>query len=310
VTDRTTPTSTGGILVLNKPAGPTSHDCVNRVRRILGTRRVGHAGTLDPMATGVLVIGVGVGTRILEYLQGLPKVYLAGCVLGIETDTQDTTGATIAEHDASAITDSAVSVALAAFEGELLQLPPMVSALKVGGRKLYELARRGETVERTPRPVTIYGLEPLEFKPGARAEASFRVHCSSGTYVRTICHDLGQSLGVGGALKSLVREAVGPFRLDRSISMEQLDERRATALIAPSDALEHLPSVRVSEPEGRALAHGQFIPAPEATPDGAVRVLDSEGSLLAIASARGHGANRLLSPEKVFASADASDPGS
>lgn len=287
-----------GILNLCKPTGPTSHDCVARVRRALQVKRVGHAGTLDPLASGVLVIGVGNGTRILEYLQSLPKVYRAGLVLGLETDTQDVTGTTVATANAGSITEEAVRAALEPFRGEILQVPPMYSALKSGGKKLYELARQGETVEREPRPVTLYEIELLHFTPGERAEAEIRVRCSAGTYIRTLCHDLGHILGVGGAMSTLEREAVGGFTVETALPLEQLAPD--LSLMPLAAALEHLPSLTVDAAQATRLAHGQFIPAPEDTPNGPLRVLDEEGELRAIAVAHGHGEARLLSPEKVF----------
>jgi len=296
------PLAPNGILVLNKPSGPTSHDCVARVRRALRISRVGHAGTLDPLASGVLVIGVGNGTRVLEYLQGLPKGYRAGIRLGLETDTQDVTGSPVAERDASLITEEQFRSGLARFQGEILQIPPMFSALKSGGRKLYDLARKGETVEREPRPVTVYAIEALAFTPGARAEGEFRARCSAGTYVRTLCHDLGGLLGCGGAMSSLVREAVGPFRLEEAVSLEELQPEMP--LLPLAEALVHLPAVSISDAEAQRLGHGQFVPAPEDAADGPVRVLGGDGSLVAIATARGHGASRLLTPDKVFVSPD------
>lgn len=287
-----------GILNLNKPAGPTSHDCVARVRRALQTKRVGHAGTLDPMATGVLLIGVGQGTRVLEYLQGLPKVYRAGVLFGVETDSQDTTGRVLAETEASALTEDEVREALRAFEGEIMQVPPMVSALKVGGKRLYELARQGETVERAPRPVTIYSVELLSFTPGARARGELRVRCSSGTYIRTLCHDLGANLAVGAAMSALEREAIGRFTVAESVALDSLTPE--SRLLTLAEALEHLPDVTVSAEEGARLAQGQFIPVSASTPDGSLRVLTAEGRLLAIGTARGHREARLLSPEKVL----------
>jgi tRNA pseudouridine55 synthase len=297
-----------GVLSLYKPEGPTSHDCVSRVRRALRVRRVGHAGTLDPMACGVLVTGVGDGTRILEYLQGTPKIYRARLRLGIETDTQDTTGKALAEADASSVTEAMLRAELGRFQGEILQVPPMVSALKVSGKKLYELARKGETVEREARPVTIYSLDLLGFRPGARGEAEIRVSCSSGTYIRTLCHDVGRALGTGGAMSFLEREAVGSFRIADTVALDELREN--TPLVALADALRHLPSVAVPEDQARRIAQGQFIPAPEDVPPGPVRVLDDGGVLVAIATASGHGDARLLAPEKVFASAYAASSGS
>jgi tRNA pseudouridine55 synthase len=259
------------------------------------------------MATGVLVIGVGSGTRVLEYLQGLPKVYRAGLVLGLETDTQDVTGRTVAEKDASGVTEAALREVLERFRGEVMQVPPMVSALKVGGKKLYELARRGETVDREPRPVSIYEIDLLTFQPGARAAAEIRVRCGAGTYVRTLCHDVGAALGVGGAMSSLEREAVGPFRADQAVPLDQVDAQ--TPLIPLAEALEHLPRLVVDETQAGRLASGQFIPAPVDVPDGSVRVLGPDGSLRALAVARGHGEARLLAPEKVFVAADAARSG-
>jgi tRNA pseudouridine55 synthase len=275
---------------------------VARARRVLGVRRIGHAGTLDPLASGVLVIGVGHGTRILEYLQGMPKVYRASLVLGLETDTQDVTGITQAEADASAVTEEQFRAELARFQGESLQVPPMFSALKSGGKKLYELARRGETIEREPRKITLYSVEALRFEPGPRAEALFRVTCSAGTYVRTLCHDLGRALGVGAAMRSLEREAVGSFRLEDALPLDDL--QAGTPLTGLAEALGHLPGVTIDAAAAKRLAQGQFIPAPEATPDGPVRVMGEDGALLAIATARGHGEARLLSPDKVFSTPD------
>lgn len=293
-----------GILNIHKPPGPTSHDCVARVRRVMGTRRVGHAGTLDPMAAGVLVVGVGNGTRILEYLQGFPKIYRTTLVLGVETDTEDTTGVVLRESDAASVTQQQVAEALGPFRGPQMQTPPMVSALKVRGRKLYELAREGKTVEREPRPITIYHLELLAFIPGPRAEADIRVECSGGTYIRTLCSDIGRRLGVGGAMGALIREAVGPFSLGEAIPLEEL--QADSPLVSLSTALAHLPALQVETADGLRLAQGQFIPAPEATPDGPVRVLDPAGELLAVATVRSHREARLLAPEKVFVTADAS----
>lgn len=297
-----------GLLNLYKPSGPTSHDCVGRVRRVLQTRRVGHAGTLDPLARGVLVMGIGNGTRVLEYLHGLPKTYRARMVFGRVTDSQDVTGALLSEEDASGVTRPAIEAALEPFRGDIMQVPPMVSALKVGGRKLYELARKGETVEREARAVTIHSLEILEFIPGPAAELEFRVTCSGGTYVRTLCHDLGAALGVGGTMAELEREAVGSFRAGDAVHLEDL--RSDTPLVPLGSALSHMPSLVVGPEQAARLAHGQFIAAPETVPDGPTRVLDAGGTLLAIATVRGHGDSRLASPEKVFVSADAASSGS
>ncbi len=287
-----------GVLNLFKPKGPTSHDCVAKVRRALRTRRVGHAGTLDPLACGVLVIGVGYGTRILEYLQGLPKTYRARMVFGVETDSQDVTGAVVTDADASGVTEAQVREHLTTFQGEIMQVPPMVSALKIGGRRLYDIARQGETVHRDARPITVYEIELLSFEAGARAEAEIRVKCSAGTYVRTLCHDLGALLGPGASMSALEREAIGTLRSDEAASLDELDEQ--TPLVSLAEALSHLPSIDVEPSMAARLLHGQFIPVPETTPDGPIRALDGSGNLLAVGTARGHGAARLFSPDKVF----------
>jgi len=288
-----------GVLNLYKPTGPTSHDCVGRVRRALGTRKVGHAGTLDPLACGVLVVGVGKGTRILEFLQGLPKTYRARLVLGLTTDSQDVTGATLAECDASSVTREQLAERLAAMVGDQMQMPPMVSALKVGGQKLYDLARRGETVERQPRPITITGIELLDFQPGPRAEAEIRVRCTTGTYVRTLCHDLGAALGVGAAMSALEREAVGEFRSTDAVALDDLGPD--TPLVALAEAIPHLPSVVATPEDATRLVWGQMIDVAEGTPDGPLRVLSAEGELLAIAAVRDDEEGvRRLAPEKVF----------
>src|SRR5581483_9813166 len=187
----------GGLLNLAKASGPTSHDVVARVRRLLGVRRVGHSGTLDPLAEGVLLVGVGPATRLLEYLGDLPKRYHAGIRFGQSTDTQDVTGTVLDTVDTLSLAKAQVEAALGAFRGETEQLPPMYSAVKVAGERLYERARRGEVVERSPRRVRIDELVLTEFRPGPAAEGALEVACSSGTYIRTLCHDLGHSLGVG-----------------------------------------------------------------------------------------------------------------
>ena len=290
-----------GILNLYKPSGPTSHDCVYRVRRIYETRRVGHAGTLDPLATGVLLMGLGYGTRVLEYLQGLPKTYVADLRFGLSTDTQDITGKPARQADASALSQTDVEEALGKFRGEIQQIPPMFSAVKSGGKKLYELARKGETIEREARPVSIYALDLLEFQPGREATARLRVQCSAGAYIRTLCHDLGEGLGCGATMTALEREAIGPFTAAAAIPLDELTAE--TPLVPLAKALEHLPAAVLSDSEALRLSQGQFVTAPEGTPDGANRVLNGAGDLLAIAIVHGHGEARLLAPEKVFSQA-------
>jgi len=270
-----------GILVVDKPAGMTSHDVVAIVRRALGEKRIGHAGTLDPDATGVLVIGVGRATRLMRFVEVYDKEYVADVVFGVETASQDASGAVTAEADASAITRAAVERAAAAMVGEIEQIPPMVSAVKVGGERLYRKARRGEEVVREPRRVVVHELSVESFTPGPRAAARLRVRCSRGTYVRTIAHDLGRALGVGGHVSSLRRVRVGPF-----------DERRAEApksvtpgsLVDMIEAVGAYPRRDVSSAEALALVQGKGL-APFGS-DGPYAVV-GPGGLVAMAEDRG-----------------------
>ncbi|TVR20295.1 MAG: tRNA pseudouridine(55) synthase TruB [Nitriliruptor sp.] len=211
------------VLVVDKPAGPTSHDVVARIRRVVGHSRVGHTGTLDPAATGVLVVCLGRATKLVRFLQAGSKTYAARIQLGLETDSQDTTGVELARIDASHLDEHTVCEALSAFQGSFEQVPPMVSAVKVGGERLHTKARRGETVERTPRAVEVSSLVLDGFTPGTVAEVSVLLTCSAGTYVRTIAHDVGAALGVGGCLASLRRIANGPFTVDEAVTLDALD---------------------------------------------------------------------------------------
>lgn len=252
-----------GVLVIDKPAGPSSHDVVAQVRRILGTRRVGHTGTLDPSATGVLVVCVGRATRLVEVLQAGVKTYAATAVLGVTTDSQDLAGAVVARTSAAHLDEGRVCEALMAFQGPIRQVPPMVSAVKVGGERLYRKARRGEEVERPARDVVVHDLVLEDFRPGEEARVSFLVTCSAGTYVRTIAHDLGAALGVGGALASLRRIANGPFTVDEALTLERLTDLAArgearAVLIPALDAVARVVPVRevVDPGEALRLAHG------------------------------------------------------
>jgi len=215
-----------GVLIVDKPVGMTSHDVVQVVRRAVGQSRVGHTGTLDPAATGVLVVCLGRATRLVQYLQAGTKTYAARMVLGVETDSQDADGQVLAAVDASHVDERSLCEALTRFQGRIEQIPPMVSAVKVDGERLHEKARRGETVERAARPVTVHDLVLDAFEPGPRPEAAFLVTCSAGTYVRTIAHDVGRVLGVGGSLVGLRRLANGPFTSDEA---HDLDMIRAAA---------------------------------------------------------------------------------
>ena len=207
-----------GILVIDKSAGWTSQDVAAKLRGVFHERRVGHGGTLDPMATGVLPIFIGRATRAAEFLESAEKEYIAGLCLGVVTDTQDTSGNILETHPVTA-TREAVQAALAQFLGPIEQIPPMYSAVKIGGQKLYELARKGKEIERKPRSITIHELELLE---GEGTEFTLRVRCSKGTYVRTLCHDLGRALGCGGCMSALRRTRAGSFALSQAVTMQQV----------------------------------------------------------------------------------------
>jgi tRNA pseudouridine55 synthase len=244
-----------GVLVLDKPAGMTSHDVVARVRRLAGIHRVGHTGTLDPAATGVLVLCLGRATRLVAPLQAGEKTYAATVQLGVVTDSDDLDGAVIATTSAAELDERTVCGALSEFHGELDQVPPMVSALKVDGERLHVKARRGEVIERAPRRVRIDTIVLDHFEPGERACVSFLVACSAGTYVRSIARDLGERLGVGGTLATLRRVANGPFSLDDAITLEALEahpEELAVRLLSPLAALRRvMPVVGVDDVEVR-----------------------------------------------------------
>lgn len=250
-----------GILVVDKPAGMTSHDVVDRVRRLAGTRRVGHTGTLDPAATGVLVLCLGRATRLVTALQAGTKTYAAVVRLGVRTTSDDLDGEVVATTSAAALDERTVCGALQAFQGELDQVPPMVSAVRIDGRRLHERARSGEEVDRPARRVRIDSLLLDRFTPGEAAEVAFLVSCSAGTYVRSIARDLGDALGVGGALASLRRVNNGPFGLDEAVALDALEADPgliAERLIAPLDALRRSVTVHaVEDPDVvRALANG------------------------------------------------------
>ena len=207
-----------GIVIVDKPQSWTSQDVTARLRRVFGTRRIGHGGTLDPMATGVLPVFVGRATRAVEFFEHAEKTYETVLRLGITTDTEDMTGTVLTEEKVS-FTEEQLQETLAAFRGEILQIPPMYSALKVNGQKLCDLARKGKTVERQPRPVTIYELTLVE-----RGENTLRlrVRCSKGTYIRTLCKDIGEKLGCGGCMESLRRVAAGEYTIDEAVPLQTL----------------------------------------------------------------------------------------
>jgi tRNA pseudouridine55 synthase len=262
--------------VIDKPAGMTSHDVVNVLRRSLGERRIGHSGTLDPDATGVLLCGVGTVTRVLRYLTDLPKTYTGEVVLGADTSTLDASGDVVATYEMGPIAIEAARAAAATLTGAILQVPPMVSALKVDGRRLHELAREGIEVERAPRPVTVYrfDVEPT-VDPGVLA---VEVQCSSGTYVRSLAQDLGHALGGGAHLRNLRRTRIGSFAV--GVDACPLDDVR---LLAPADALRDYDAVTVDAETAALVQHGRVLPlAPRFGGDGPWAVLGPGGALLAV----------------------------
>ncbi|MCI8819301.1 MAG: tRNA pseudouridine(55) synthase TruB [Oscillibacter sp.] len=272
-----------GILIIDKPAGWTSMDVCAKVRGILREKRVGHGGTLDPMATGVLPVFVGRATRAVEFAENGRKEYDAGLRLGLVTDTQDVTG-TVLETRPGAVGRAELEEALAAFRGEIQQIPPMYSAVKVQGKKLYELARKGQEVERKPRAVTIYELELLE----AESETDYRLRClcSKGTYIRTLCHDIGQALGCGGALYRLRRTMAAGFTLADAVTLEDL-QAQGEALLRPLDSLfARHPALTVRSPgQEKRVRCGNPVTLP-GTADGTYRVYGQNGDFLCLSRSK------------------------
>ena len=271
-----------GILVVDKPSGLTSHDVVDVARRLTGVRRIGHTGTLDPMATGVLVLLVGPATRLAQFAMKGPKEYQATIRLGVSTTTYDAEGEVTREGEVNADVDG-LRQALATFHGEIMQVPPMYAAIRVNGQRLYEIARRGEYVERKPRRVTIEDIDVLEWDP---PNLTIRIRCSPGTYIRSLAHDLGELLGCGAHLTALRRTVSGPFTLDHSHTLEELEELRRAgrlreALLPPSAGLPHMPVVVLSADQTRKVRHGQVITVADADAP-LVQGVDPQGCLIAV----------------------------
>ena len=296
---------TGGVLVVDKPAGPTSFDVVKRVRRALGVEKAGHAGTLDPAATGVLAVCVEDAVKLQQWLSDGDKAYDATVAFGVATSTEDAEGKVVARGDASGLSADAVRAALPRFVGAIDQVPPMYSAVRVDGRRLYESARAGEQVERTPRRVTVHALELLSFEAAgadALARARIAVRCGKGTYVRTLAADLGGALGVPAHLAALRRTEASGFALARAIPLEDAEalgrEDRAALrarLVSPAEALGFLPSVRLEPGEARALAQGKVLHR-EAPAGDLIRALGAGGELVALCA----GSEAGLKPVRVF----------
>jgi tRNA pseudouridine55 synthase len=260
-----------GLLLVDKPGGMTSHDVVDVVRRTLGTRKVGHAGTLDPMATGLLVLGVGRATRLLRFLGGLPKAYEGSARLGVETATLDADGDVTAERPVTS-TEADVRAALGALVGDSQQVPPAYSAVKVGGRKLYDAARKGEVLEAAPRPIHVEAFEATAFRT---PDVDFVVTCSGGTYVRVLLADVGAALGCGAHLTRLRRTAIGALHVREAVAPDQV-----VAPLPMDRAVAHLPRLDLGEDEASAAGHGRVLGP--AGIEGPYAVFSPDGTLIGV----------------------------
>ena len=272
-----------GIVIVDKPEGWTSQDVTARLRRVFGTRRIGHGGTLDPMATGVLPVFVGRATRGVEFFEHAEKTYETLLRLGITTDTEDITGTVLTEQDAF-VTGTMLEEVLPRFRGEILQVPPMYSALKVNGQKLYDLARKGKEVERQPRPITIHELTLL----GMEAEGiRLRVRCSKGTYIRTLCKDIGEALGCGGCMASLRRVSAGEYTEAEAVPLQTLlDTETPEQYLRPVDSMfTGYPAVTLTEKQEARCRNGNSFSVK--LDDGTYRVYSRAGEFLALSKAEG-----------------------
>ena len=268
-----------GILIVDKPEDWTSQDVVSKLRGVLHEKRIGHGGTLDPMATGVLPVFVGRATRAVEFFEHAEKSYEATLLLGVTTDTQDTTGTTL-ENRPVTVDEAGLREVLARFTGVQQQLPPMYSAVKIGGKKLYELARAGKEIERKPREITVYSLDLLEF---SKDTARLRIHCSKGTYVRTLCHDIGQALGCGGCMYSLRRTMAAGFTLEESVKLEQV-QQEGEALLRPTDSLfRQYPAYRLrTQKQEERCRNGNPFYIKEELAEGIYRIYGADGAFLCL----------------------------
>jgi tRNA pseudouridine55 synthase len=283
--------------LLDKPSGLTSNAALGRAKRVLGIRKAGHTGTLDPMASGLLVLCFGEATKVSGFLLDADKAYVAEATLGVVTDSEDAEGEVIGRHEVPVLSEEDIERVLADFRGPIEQVPPMHSALKHQGQRLYDLARRGETVERPPRSITIHGLSLLGYEA---PRLHLAVECSKGTYIRSLVRDIGRDLGCGAHLSALRRTASAPFRLADAISLDTLDglkPEEARALLLPADtALAHLPEMRLDAQQALRLCQGQKMAGLQIVPPGLVRVY-GEGQFLGIGETDGQGrlkARRLV----------------
>lgn len=282
-----------GLLVVDKPAGMTSHDVVARVRRIMGTRKVGHAGTLDPMATGVLVLGLERATKLLGHLALDTKAYLSTISLGSATTTDDAEGEVLSTVDASGVDEDAVRASVDALTGDIQQVPSSVSAVKVNGKRAYELARKGESVELQARPVTVSRFDLLALRrTGTTTELDVLVECSSGTYVRALARDIGEQLGVGGHLGQLRRTRVGPFGLATVRTLEQLEAEPELSMDMNRAVATAFPRIDVNASTARSLTYGQEVPGAGVT--GTYGMFAPDGEAVALVQDQGRVAKPVL----------------
>ena len=283
-----------GIIIIDKPADWTSMDVCAKLRGILKTKKIGHAGTLDPMATGVLPVFVGQATRAVSFAESGSKEYVAGLRLGTVTNTQDTSGEILSQSPAE-VTEEELRAVLSRFTGSIQQIPPMFSAIKIGGKKLYELARKGQEVERKSRGVTIYELEVLE-KTGEQ-DYLLRILCSKGTYVRTLCHDIGATLGCGGCMSSLRRTMAAGFTLAEAVTLEDVQQQGETLLRSVDSLFAHHSAYHISHPRVEALCrNGNAFTVHDPLPDGTYRVYGMDGTFLCLSRLE----NGTMTSEKNF----------
>ena len=292
-----------GILLVDKPAGMTSHDVVDRIRRAAQMRRVGHTGTLDPAATGLLILCLGQATRLSEHFTGQGKVYEGTMRLGIVTHSYDLDGDVLSEHPVPELDAARIQAVCDTFTGNIQQIPPMVSAVKVGGERLYKKARKGETVERPPRDVVVSAFEVLEY---TAPDARVRIACSSGTYVRSLCHDVGATIGCGAVLASLRRIAVGHHQIEDAAPLESLTSPAEVEqrLLAMGEALD-LPVAILDAASESALAHGNPIESSNLAggcpiTSGWLQIKSPSGELLALGKVETLGLDSYVHPKRVF----------
>jgi len=292
-----------GILLVDKPSGMTSHDVVDRIRRKADMRRIGHTGTLDPAATGLLVLCLGTATRLSEHLTGLDKVYEGSMRLGVITDSYDLDGAVVEERPVPPLDAETIQGACATFTGEIMQMPPMVSAVKVGGERLYKRARQGEVIDRPARPVTVREFVVLGYEP---PDVFIRVRCTRGTYVRSLCHDVGQQLGCGATLAALRRTFVGNFSVGDALALDAFEGQDVVAgRLIPIDNALDLPEVVLREGRRAAVEAGgslgpNDLTQPCSVDEGWVQIKTASGKLLALGQVRQGSTGPRIHAKRVF----------